>query len=107
MMLEYLMGYVDTLEKMFQEMGADKLHRETHMLNGRYEVLMQMKKFIMDDMVIHFIDEDIRYLLQIKQPTRDLVATTIKRWEEFCDKYPDYLDKTLIKDYMISQMLKK
>ena len=106
-MLEYLMGYVDTLEKEFQEMGANNAHRQARMVDRRYEVLLQMKRFIMDDMVPHFIDEDIRYLKQAEKPTRDLVSTTIKRWEEFCDKYPDYLNKQKVKDYIVGQVFQK
>ena len=106
MMLEYLMGYVDALEKEFQEMGANNAHIQVSMIDRRYEVLLQMKKFIMDDMVPHFIDEDIRYLKQAEKPTRDRVST-IRRWEEFCDKYPDYLNKQEVKDYILVQILQE
>ena len=106
-MLEYLMGYVDTLEKEFQDMGANNAHRKVSMVDKRYETLMAMKKFIMDDMVPHFVDEDIRYLRLVAKPTRDLVSTTIKRWEEFCDKYPDYLNKKKIRDYMVGQLIQE
>ena len=106
-MLEYLMGYVDKLEGEFEQLGANQVHKDTKMVNGRYETLMAMKKFIMDDMVPHFIDEDIRYLRLVEKPTRDLVSTTIKRWEEFCDKYPDYLNKKKIRDYMVGQLIQE
>lgn len=106
-MLEYLMGYMDKLQEDFESMGANQIHRETHMLNGRYETLMDMKKFILEDMVSHFIDEDIRYLNQAKRPTGDLISNTIKRWEEFCDKYPDYLNKQQIKDYIVGQIIQE
>lgn len=91
-MLEYLLGYVGQLEN---EYGLD-----------RYNTLEEMKKFIFDDMVPHFIDEDIKSLKQ-QHPTRDLVLMTIKRWEELCDKYPDYLNKQNIKDYIAKQMIQE
>lgn len=99
------MGFVDKLEKDFVEMGANQVHRDTLMVNGRYVTLMDMKKFILEDMTYHFIDQDVKALLTHEQPTRDLVTLTIKRWEEFCDKYSDYLDKQQIKDYIVGQLM--
>ena len=78
-MIEYLLGYVDTLEKMFKDMGANNVHRQVSMVDKRYETLLDMKKFIMDDLVPYFIDEDLKYLKEQKKPTRDLVSITITR----------------------------
>ena len=73
-----------------------------------YLTLIEMKKFILEDMILYFIDGDIRDLKSMKEPTRDLVVhTTLKRWEDFCDKYPGYLDKQKIKDYMVKELIQE
>lgn len=100
-MIEYLLGYVDKLEELlFKEPKLEGI-----IDNERYLVVMDLKKFIFSDLVPYFIDEDIKYLKNIKEPTRDLVSKTIIRWEEFCTKYPDYLNQKKIKDYIIGQLI--
>ncbi|KKM50799.1 hypothetical protein LCGC14_1555830 [marine sediment metagenome] len=92
-MIEALLDYVNQLE---EEYGLE-----------RYNTLDAMKRFIFDDMVPHFIDEDIKYLKQTENPTRDLVSKTIARWEELCNQHPDYLNKKQIKDYITSQLVEQ
>ncbi len=106
-MLEFLMGYVDKIQEDFEQMGANQVHKNAHMLDCRYETLMDMKKFILEDLTYHFIDQDIKALLEMQQPTKDLITITMKRWEEFCEKYPDYLNKDEIKDYIFRQMIQE
>ncbi len=107
-MLDYLLGYITHMEEQFAAMNNKIPQKaEVHMTDVRYDTLMAMKKFVLEDMVPYFIDQDMRELKAMKDPTRDLVHTTLKRWEEFCDKYPDYLDKQQIKDYMVGQLIQE
>jgi hypothetical protein len=99
-MIEELMGYVDRLENLlFKEQTKNGT-----VDNERYMILMDLKKFVMDDLVYYFIDQDIREI-KFMSPTRDMITNTMHRWSEFARKYPEYLNSKAIREYMIGQML--
>ena len=102
-MIEYLIGYVNRLEEMmFNEQPVDGTIN-----NSRYLTLMEMKKFILTDMLVYFVDKDIQELRTYENPTRDLVSLTINRWMDFCDKHEEYINKQCLKDYIVGQLIQE
>jgi hypothetical protein len=93
-MIEYLMGFVDELEREFKEVSGERKE-----FNGRYLTLIGMKKFILEDMLVYFIDRTVEGLKGHK-PCNFLVETERNKLLKFCRKYQgDYLKPEEIMDY--------
>lgn len=73
-MLEYLLNYIDKLEK-----------------DSSSTLVIEMKKFILKDMLPYFIDNSIRDL-KGHRPDNFLVQQQRRQWIKLCTRYEDYVD---------------
>lgn len=92
-MLEYLLNCVDTLEKQF----IDKSRGRTN-YSAEYQTLIEMKKFILEDMLLYFIDRDIEGL-RGHMPENVMVQRERRKWLKLCTKYGEYIDINLVMNY--------
>jgi len=97
-LFECLIGYVDKMDKQFEQIGADRIHRKTQMVDGRYETLMDLKKFTLEDILIYFINNEIDGFTRTRW-NPSWIDKRQKYWKGICEKYPEYIDTAKVMDY--------
>lgn len=100
-MLEYLLNYVDSLEKQIIDESGGRIK-----YNQRYHTVIKMKKFILEDMLPYFIDRDIEGLRE-HMPNNFMVQRERRKWLKFCTKYENYVDVNLVMNYFDGEIQKK
>ena len=98
------MGYVDKLEELTNEAleTTDSIGNDTRKeIDNRYTTLIDMKKFILEDMLVWFMDKDILDLKKL--PLGSFKSMRIEqerdKYKALGTKYKEYIDVDLIMAY--------